>query len=144
MMRSLAFLIIAVGVTTGPGAGEPGLPAPFQVEAIRVVSETPRVVVDLGKAEGRERPARESIGQVTLLGTQGFMSAGLEQIVKICNYLCGDEIEECHYGRILRPVGAAGVAGFCTGGHSWRVCTRLVCSDRAATGSFRGTPPLDR
>ncbi len=102
-MRTLAVLLVAVGVAAGPTAGEPGLPAPFQVEAIRVVAETPRVVVDLGKAEGRERPARESIGQVTLLGTLGSMSAGLEQIVKTCNYLCGDEIEECHYVAYFVP-----------------------------------------
>ena len=42
---------------------------------------------------------------MTLIGTEGVMPASLEDVVKVCETLCGDELEECHYEGLLVPAG---------------------------------------
>ncbi len=109
---------VCVAVLGGerPWAGQADtvLPAPYQVEAIARVwdkydassgLDQPRVVIDLGSAEGTPWPDRDASNMMTLIGTAGAMSASLDEIVKTCETLCGDEAEECHYVARLVPAG---------------------------------------
>jgi hypothetical protein len=123
-MTPALFLIVSTVVASAavpdPGTPPVVLPAPLQVEAVRVAADPydastlgpPRVVVDLGGAEGRERPDRAAFEKMTLLGTRGAGGGTLEEIVKVCNYLCSDEAEECHY--VAHVVPAVPIAPLCT------------------------------
>ncbi len=96
------------------GQSDAVLSAPYQVEAVSRSRDrfdetpdlgTPRVVVDLGSAEDKPWPDRDAYSTMTLIGTAGTMTAHLEDIVKTCEALCGDEAEECHYVAQLLPAG---------------------------------------
>ena len=124
MRIRLVAVCVCVAVLGGErlwaGQADTVLPAPYQVEAISRVWDRfdestdlgrPRVVIDLGSAEGTPWPDRNAYNMMTLIGTAGAMSASLDEIVKTCKTLCGDEAEECHYVARLVPAGDLGTLG---------------------------------
>jgi len=116
-MRLVAlFSAVFAALVSGSVSGQSGsvLPAPLQVEG--VVRDLrgdhqpntlgiPRVMINLGATEGRPWSDQEDSGRMTLLGTTGVMTAYLEEVVKVCETLCGDDAEECHYEGRLVPAG---------------------------------------
>ena len=99
--------VISTASMTSLRGAEALLPAPYQVEAVeRSVPYSytedeslgpPMITVDLGTAEGRTPPVREGLETMTFLGAGGSAVGQLYDISKHCDYLCGDELEECHY-----------------------------------------------
>lgn len=93
------------------GAGRADVPsgAPYQIEG--VVSfrddhyrmgtglglQPPRVLIDLGNARDGRFPDTSGLREVTIVGTDGTAHGMLEDIYKDCQFLCGDEAEECHF-----------------------------------------------
>ncbi len=120
---------LAVVLTTaGPALAQDAAPlgAPLQLDAVMQEPVTPegkergpalghpRLLVDLGSADdGRPVPAAADHAAMTILGTQGPVTATLAEIVKRCRYLCGeDEAATCHYAAALtldRPVPELGL-----------------------------------
>jgi hypothetical protein len=105
--RPMVFAL-AVGFVSVPAAGEL-LPAPFQIDGVerdltdRFGIETYVIQVDLGAVAGKPVPGGESFRQMTVLGTSGTSPAFLHDIRKVCEFLCGDEGEECHYVARVSP-----------------------------------------
>jgi hypothetical protein len=101
-------LAAAVGFVPVPAAGEL-LPAPFQIDGVerdltgRFGIETYVIQVDLGAAAGKPVPSGESFRKMTVLGSSGASPAFLHDIRKVCEFLCGDEGEECHYVARVSP-----------------------------------------
>ena len=56
-----------------------------------------RARVDLGRSADRPRPEREKLDRLTLLGTRGAAPGAVYDLRRVCDFLCGDEEEECHY-----------------------------------------------
>jgi hypothetical protein len=117
-LLSLALALpLALAPRAAPPAGEALLPAPYQVEGVvRYRNDVDAgddglglapalVAVDLGAVEGTPQPRAEDFRDMTLLGTAGAAAATLQDIVKSCEFLCGDEAEECHYLALLAPQG---------------------------------------
>ena len=84
-----------------PGhAGEPDLPAPWQIEGWRIFqadnsqNSTTHLAVDFGS---KNIPADQK-ATITVLGSQGTAHGFLIETVRSCHYLCGEEGDgECHY-----------------------------------------------
>ncbi|MCP3978220.1 MAG: hypothetical protein GY716_02655, partial [bacterium] len=53
--------------------------------------------LDLGRSEKQPVPDRDAYRQVTILGTEGATGGFVYGLQRICDFLCGDEHEECHY-----------------------------------------------
>lgn len=106
--------LLWIAVATATATGEPALPPPYQVEGVisgfnryhndLLGVSSPRVVIDLGAVEGKEFPEYEQFGIMTVIGSAGIGRFHLESIGKICEFLCGDEAEECHYVAYIVPV----------------------------------------
>ncbi|MDH3283686.1 MAG: hypothetical protein OEQ13_03025 [Acidobacteriota bacterium] len=126
MIKAATVTLLLLGAVLGTDppsrAGEP-LPAPLQIDAVEQVLsdrtglEVPLVVVDLGAAKDRKVPARADVARMTVLGTTGASVASLHDVRKVCDFLCGDELEECHYVArvsLARPLDEVGtpVAAF--------------------------------
>ncbi len=87
----------------------PALPAPYQVEGlVRLMSDRyvpheglglsePLVSIDLGNAEKAPHPGRRNFLTMTIIGSKGVALGQLVDIRKICDFLCGEDAEECHY-----------------------------------------------
>jgi hypothetical protein len=107
---ALGLLVFTVGAfTADAGRAEAPLGAPYQVLGAAMFRDdryrmetglglqSPRILVDLGNAQDRGLPDAASLREVTIVGTAGVARGTLEDIRKECDYLCGDEGEECHY-----------------------------------------------
>lgn len=117
---AVSILILVAAGSIVHAQSDSTLPGPYQVQ--RVTREVdprdaphtlgrPRVMIDLGTAEGTPWPDRHRTTQMTLIGTEGVMPASLEDVVKVCETLCGDELEECHYEGLLVPAGTLAAIG---------------------------------
>ena len=102
-LAGLATVVLASSLDAQP---EAPLPAPRQVETLSSRTDPHRagalvgvtgVEVDLGAATTRAWPLDDVTGPMTLLGTTGSVVAGTEDVIKVCEQLCGDSGEECHY-----------------------------------------------
>ena len=103
---SLVGLATVVLVSSLDAQPSPLLPAPRQVETLSrrtdphragaLVGVT-RVEVDLGTATTRAWPLADATSPMTVLGTRGSVVTAAEDVIKVCEQLCGDSGEECHY-----------------------------------------------
>jgi hypothetical protein len=105
----LALVLGLLAFTAGASRAEAPLGAPYQVLGAAMFRDDryrmdtglglqpPRILIDLGNAQDRGLPDGASLREVTIVGTAGVARGTLEDIRKECDYLCGDEGEECHY-----------------------------------------------
>ena len=133
MKHSAGFVLLVLAwLSAGVHAG----PTAYKVE--RVVyprSDTysedltglgqPLAQIEIGSSarEGRQiaPPAQETLASVLLIGTEGITAqASFHAFEKRCEFLCGDELQECHYTALIayddRGIGTplvalAGLAG---------------------------------
>jgi len=104
----LVLLVAGAGSPFVPASSEL-LPAPLQIDGVerdltgRWGLETDVVQVDLGAAEGKPVPDGDHFQKMTILGTTGASPAFLQDIRRVCDFLCGDEAEECHYVARVSP-----------------------------------------
>jgi hypothetical protein len=104
-------------------AHEALLPAPYQVEGlVRFKNDryrlddglglnSPLVVVDLGEARDAPHPGSGRFQTMTIIGSTGIGLGKLHDIRKTCDYLCGDDGQECHYEALFmldKPVETIG------------------------------------
>ncbi len=149
--RSISGLLAAVLALCAlvPAAAAPALaheallPAPYQIDGlVRFKSDRyrlgdglglnpPLVAVDLGDTRKAPHPGSERFQTMTFVGSAGVGFGKLYGIQKHCDYLCGDEGEECHY-----------VGLYALDGPIERIGTPLIAipGDRALAG-FRALPP---
>jgi hypothetical protein len=114
MMRLFCSIFVALFAVTLSSlriaAAESGRPpAPYQIDGLvshkddhhRVGDglglNAPLVAVDLGQARDAAHPGSEQFRTMTIVGTAGVARGVLYDIRKICDYLCGDDGQECHY-----------------------------------------------
>ena len=116
----LAATVMMVNPVSSAAQTASSLPAPYQVEAVVQRADgddsgrglgRPRVMIDLGTAEGEPWPDRSRPRMLTIIGNEGAIAASLEDVVKVCETLCGDEAEECHYEGVLVPAGSLATIG---------------------------------
>lgn len=148
---SIAAALLGMPVATGNAQPASLLPAPYQVESVRQAVDGddsrqplggPRVTIDLGSATGRPWPARSQPTRMTLLGTEGAMTASLEDVIKVCETLCGDENEECHYEGILVPNGPLATIGAPVAALAGEYLLSDVASIRETAASDGDLPPF--
>jgi hypothetical protein len=110
---ALALGLVLIAFAAGAGRAEAPPGAPYQVLAATqfrddryrmgagLALQPPRILIDLGRAQDRRLPDASNLREVTIVGTAGVARGTLEDIRKDCEYLCGDEGEECHYVGIV-------------------------------------------
>ncbi len=108
MLPWVAFFVALCGLPSLAPAHEPPLPAPYQIDGlIRFKDDRhrlgeglelnpPLIAVDLGTAAG-SHPDAGKLARMTFLGSIGIGFGALRGIQKHCDYLCGEDGEECHY-----------------------------------------------
>lgn len=126
MIRLVPVLLVglmSVLLSTLPAKAGSLLPAPYQVQGVvQYRGDVDRggdglslgavlVAVDLGGARGKAVPTRDALAEITLLGTAGSTVGRLREIVKQCDFLCGDEGEECHYVALIEVDGSLEALG---------------------------------
>ena len=108
MLPWVAFFVALCGLPSLARAHEPPLPAPYQIDGLirfkydrhrlgeGLELDPPLIAVDLGTAAG-SHPDAGKLARMTFLGSIGIGFGALRGIQKHCDYLCGEDGEECHY-----------------------------------------------
>jgi hypothetical protein len=121
-LGALLALVLMI-VVTEPNRAEVAPDAPYQVEGVVVLRDDhdrmgtglglqpPRVLIDLGSARDGRFPETPGLREVTIIGTEGAAEGTLEDIYKDCQFLCGDDAEECHFVGVVVLAGRLDTIG---------------------------------